>query len=163
MNEVLLNVAVGATLIVAAVGIIVPILPGTFLAIGALLVWAILTGGTGAWVAFGIGAVLMGLGQVLKYLIPHKSLTSAGVPTRSIVVGYIVAVIGFFAIPVVGLPLGFVAGVLGSEVIRKGSLNDAWESTVIAMKATGFAIMVELAALLLAATFWVSGIAISAG
>ncbi len=163
MSEVILNGAVALALLIAAIGIIVPVLPGTVLAMGALLVWALFTGGTPAWIVFGVGVALMGLGQVLKYLIPHKSLTSAGVPVRSIVVGYVVAIVGFFAIPVFGLPLGFVAGVLGSEFVRKAKLDEAWESTWIAMRATGFAIVVELAALMLATTFWVSGVAYTAG
>ena len=107
MNQVLLDVVVAIALLVAAVGILVPVLPGTLLAIGALLIWALLTGETVAWVVFGVGTVLMGLGQVLKYLIPHKSLTAAGVPTRSIVVGYVVGIVAFFAIPVFGLPYSY--------------------------------------------------------
>jgi uncharacterized protein len=158
VNQTLLDVMVGIALVVAAVGIVVPILPGTLLAMGALLVWAILTGGSSAWAAFVIGAVLMTLGQVLKYLIPHKSLRSAGVPSRSILIGAVVAVIGFFAIPAFGLPLGFIAGVLISEVARVGKFNDAWDSTWVAMKATGFAMLIELFALMLAMTFWVGGV-----
>lgn len=159
MDQAFLDILVAIALLIAAIGIIVPILPGTLLAIGALLFWAALTGGNVAWIVFGIGAVLMGLGQVLKYMIPHKSLTAAGIPTRSIIIGYVVAVVGFFVVPVFGLPLGFVAGVLVSEFFRKRTLSDAWESTWLAMKATGFSIMIELAALMLATTFWVSGVA----
>ena len=52
MNEVLLDLLVVAALVVAAAGIIVPVLPGTLLALGALLVWAVVTGGAIAWGAF---------------------------------------------------------------------------------------------------------------
>jgi uncharacterized protein YqgC (DUF456 family) len=161
VSDVLLNLLVGITLAVAAVGIVVPILPGTLLAAGALLVWAIATGGAVAWSAFAIAAILLGLGQVLKFLLPHKSMTAAGVPGRSILVGWVTGIVGFFVIPVVGLPLGFIAGVLVAEQIRLGHWRSAWDSTWVAMKATGFGILIELAALMLAASCW--GVALAAG
>ena len=114
MSEVLLNVAVGVALVIAVGGIIVPVLPGTLLAAGALLVWALLTGGAGAWFTFLIAGGLLALGQLLKFLLPHRSMTSAGVPSRSIVVGGIAAIAGFFLIPLVGLPVGFIGGVFGA-------------------------------------------------
>jgi uncharacterized protein YqgC (DUF456 family) len=154
VNDVLLNVLVGAALVVSAIGIIVPILPGTLLAFVALLTWALATGGTMAWGILAVAAVLLGLGQVLKYLLPHRSMTSAGIPLRSIVVGGICGIAGFTLIPVVGLPLGFIAGILLAEVLRLGGWQEAWQSTWVAMKATGFAMMIELAALMLAASFW---------
>lgn len=154
MNDALLNLLVGLALAVSAVGIVVPILPGTLLAAGALLVWAVLTGGPVAWIVLAISGVLLGLGQVLKFLLPHKSMTAAGVPGRTIVLGWIAGIAGFFAIPIVGLPVGFVAGVLIAEVLRLGQWREAWDSTWVAMKATGFAIMIELGALMLAASAW---------
>lgn len=158
MNQPLLDLAVGLALVVAAAGIVVPVLPGTFLAIGALLVWAILTGGATAWSAFTLGAVIMGLGQVLKYLLPHRSMTGAGVPSRSIVAGFVLAIVGFFAIPVVGVVVGFVGGVFLAEQFRLRDWSQARVSTWVAMKATGFAMLIELAALLIAAGFWVAAL-----
>ena len=154
MNQALLDVAVGVALVVAAVGIVVPVLPGTALALVALLVWAILTGGTTAWLVFGIGAVLMGLGLILKYLLPHRSMRASGVPNRSIVVGFVAAIIGFIVIPVVGVLVGFLGGVYAAEQVRLGDWEEARASTWVAMKATGFSILIELAALLITASFW---------
>ena len=154
MNEVLLDLLVVAALVVAAVGILIPVLPGTFLALGALLVWAIATGGAIAWTAFGVMALIIGAGQVLKYLLPHKSLTAAGVPGRSILVGGVAAIIGFFVIPVVGLIVGFIGGLYLAEHVRLREWSLAKESTWAAMKATGFSILIELGALLAAAAAW---------
>jgi uncharacterized protein YqgC (DUF456 family) len=153
-GDALLNVLVGVALAVSAVGILLPILPGTLLAAGALLVWAVVSGGPMAWSVLAITVVLLGLGQVLKYLLPHKSMTAAGVPGRTIVVGWIAGIAGFILVPIVGLPVGFVAGVLLAEVFRLGRWQEAWESTWVAMRATGFAMLIELAALLLAASIW---------
>ena len=50
---------VGLAILVGLFGIVVPILPGTILIFGAILVWAILTGGTTAWVVFVIATVAL--------------------------------------------------------------------------------------------------------
>jgi uncharacterized protein len=158
VNEVLLDLLVAAALAVSAAGIIVPVLPGTILALVALLFWAVITGGTLAWSAFAMMALVLALGQILKYLLPHKSMTSAGVPGRSILIGGIAAIVGFFAIPVVGLLVGFVGGVYVAEHTRLREWEAARQSTWVAMKATGFSILIELAALLIAASIWVAAV-----
>jgi uncharacterized protein YqgC (DUF456 family) len=158
VNEVLLNLLVVAALVVAAAGIVVPVLPGTFLALAALLLWAVVTGGAIAWGAFAVMALLIGLGQVLKYLLPHKSLTAAGVPGRSILIGGVAAILGFFVIPVVGLVVGFVGGIYVAEHVRLREWTLARESTWVAMKATGFSILIELGALMVAATVWAGAV-----
>ena len=162
MNEVLLDLLVVAALVVAAVGILIPVLPGTFLALGALLVWAIATGGAIAWGAFGVMALVIGAGQVLKYLLPHKSLTAAGVPGRSILVGGVAAIVGFFLIPVVGLIVGFIGGLYVAEHVRLRDWTLAKESTWAAMKATGFSILIELGALMAAAAVWAAALVLLA-
>ena len=154
MNPTTLNLLVGLALAVSAAGIVVPVLPGTVLALIALLVWALVTGGGLAWTAFAVMALVLGAGQLLKYLLPHKSMTAAGVPGRSILVGGIAAIIGFFVIPVVGLVFGFVGGVYVAEHARLREWEQARASTWVAMKATGFSILIELGALLLAASIW---------
>ena len=162
MNEVLLDLLVMAALVVAAMGILIPVLPGTFLALGALLVWAIATGGPIAWVAFAVMALVIGAGQVLKYLLPHKSLTAAGVPGRSILVGGVAAIVGFFLIPVVGLIVGFIGGLYVAEHVRLRDWTLAKESTWAAMKATGFSILIELGALMAAAAVWAAALVLLA-
>jgi len=162
VNEALLDLLVVAALAVAAVGILIPVLPGTFLALGALLVWAIATGGAIAWGAFGVMAVVIGVGQVLKYLLPHKSLTAAGVPGRSILIGGVAAIFGFFLIPVVGLIVGFIGGLYVAEHVRLRDWTLAKESTWAAMKATGFSILIELGALLAAAAVWLAALVLLA-
>lgn len=154
MNEVTLNLLVTLALLVAAAGIVVPVLPGTLLALGAFLVWALVTGGAGAWGAFAVLALILGVGQVFKYLLPHRSMTAAGIPGRSIVVGGVCAVPGYFLIPMVGLVVGFVGGIFVAERLRLGDLRAARSSTWLAMKVTGFSMLIELAALMLAATVW---------
>jgi uncharacterized protein YqgC (DUF456 family) len=162
VNDVLLDLLVVVALAVAAAGIIVPVLPGTFLALGALLVWAIITGGPIAWGSFAVMALVIGAGQVLKYLLPHKSLTTAGVPGRSILVGGVAAIVGFFVIPVVGLIVGFIGGLYLAEHVRLRDWTLAKQSTWAAMKATGFSILIELGALMVAAAVWAGALVLLA-
>ena len=99
-------------------------------------------------------ALVIAVGQVLKYLLPHKSMTAAGVPGRSILVGGLAAIVGFFVIPVVGLIVGFIGGVYVAEHVRLQDWTQSRDSTWVAMKATGFSILIELGALMLTATLW---------
>ena len=135
-------------------GTIVPILPGALLVAGALLVWAIVTGGTTAW-AVAIGALaLVGAGQLLKYLIPGRQLKASGVPSWVLFTGAAGGIIGFFIIPVVGLIVGFVAGVFLAEAARLKTFKDAWPTTKQAMKSAGWSVLIEFGSCLLAAAVW---------
>ncbi|MGB7981031.1 MAG: DUF456 domain-containing protein [Candidatus Nanopelagicales bacterium] len=155
MSPALLDALVALAILVGVVGIVVPVLPGVLLVIGALLVWALLTGGSTAWIAFGVMAGIIAVGQVLKYLLPHRSMTAAGVPSRSLVIGGVSAIVGFLLAQIIGLVLGFVGGVYLAEHLRLQDWAAARASAWAAMKATGFSILIELASVLLAATVWV--------
>jgi hypothetical protein len=65
-------------------------------------------------------------------------------------------VIWFFVVPVVGLVVGFVAGVYASELQRVGTQR-AWGTTKHALRAAGLSVLIELAAGLLAAVTWLAG------
>jgi hypothetical protein len=82
------------------------------------------------------------------------------VPRRSIVIGALLGIVGFFVVPVVGLFVGFILGVYGSEQTQLGSHATAWPSTVHALKAVGVAILIELAAGLLVAATWLGVVAL---
>lgn len=154
MNGVELLVAL--VILVGLVGIVVPVLPGSTLIIGAVLVWAVYAGTGTAWAFFAGAVTLVVAGQVLKYVFPGRGLRTAGVPTRTLVLGGVLGIVGFFVVPVVGLVLGFVLGVYLGELQRVGR-QAAWPSTVAAVKAVGLSILVELAAGLLAAATWFVG------
>ena len=151
------NILVALAILVGLAGTIVPILPGALLVAGAIIVWAVVTGGTTAW-AIAIGAVaIIGVGQLLKYLIPGKQMKASGVPNWVLIVGGVGAVLGFFVIPVVGLVIGFIAGVFLAEAIRLKTFKDAWPTTVQAMKSAGWSVLIEFGSCLLAAALWAGG------
>ena len=158
MSSTTLDLLFGLALVVGIAGLIVPVLPGTVLIAGALLVWAVATGGTTAWVAFTLMALVLAAGQVLKYLLPGRSMQAAGIPGRSIMVGGMAGIVGFFVIPVIGMLLGFVGGVYVAEHVRLGVWEQARTSTWVAMKATGFSMLIELTAALLALVIWLAAL-----
>jgi uncharacterized protein YqgC (DUF456 family) len=146
----------GLVILVGLVGIVVPILPGSVLIVGAVLVWAIYAGAGAAWAVFAVATTLVVLGQVVKYVVPGRGLRNAGVTGRSIMAGGLLGIVGFFVVPVIGLVLGFILGVYASELQRVGR-DRAWPSTVAAVKAVGLSVFVELVAGLLATGVWVTG------
>jgi uncharacterized protein YqgC (DUF456 family) len=152
-----LEVAVAIALVVGAVGVVVPILPGAVLVVVALLVWAHAESSVTGWVAFALAVAVVGAGQVLKYAVPSRHLQRHGVPNRSLVAGGLLGIVGFFAIPVVGLLVGFVVGIYVSELQRVGR-RAAWPSTRAALRATGLSMLIELASTLIAAAIWLAAV-----
>ena len=149
----------GVIIFIGLLGIVIPVLPGILLCWLGVLVWALFSdGGWFKWMVLGGATVIAMVGVVTKYLWSARSLKRTGVPTRSIIVGGLLGIVGFFVIPVVGLPLGFVLGIWLSEQIRLGDSGLAWRATVQAVKAVGLAILVELSAGLLMAAIWVVGL-----
>lgn len=151
-----LNLLVGLTCLVGIIETIVPFLPGTLLCAIAIGSWAVVTGGYGWWV--GAAALLvLGASVVLKYLIPGRSLRDQGVPAVVLIAGGVGGVVGFVVIPIVGVVVGFVAGIYLAELIRLRSIEQAWPTTVAAMKAVGVSMLIELASALFATAIWFGG------
>lgn len=156
LTEVLVALAIA----VGLVGIVVPILPGSILVLGAVLVWALEVGSGTAWIVFAVVATLLVTGSVAKYVVPGRRLQGAGVPTSTQWAGALGAIAGFFVIPVIGLVIGFVAGVYAAERHRVGAAA-AGPSTRSALRAVGLSILIELTAALLATATWVVGVAVT--
>lgn len=155
----LLAVAVGL------VGILLPVLPGSLLIAVAAVAWAVAVSEATGWVVMAIVLGLLGFGQVVKYAVPGQRLKRAGVPTSTLLVGAVLGVVGFFVVPVVGLPVGFVGGVFLAEYrrLRRGPVSDATAraSTWAAVKAVVLSVAIELTAGLSAATAMVVGAALT--
>ena len=152
-TEVLLALVIA----VGLVGVVVPLMPGSALVVAAVLVWAAVEGGSTAWVVAAVATALVVVGAVVKYVVPTRRLHDAGVPARTQWAGVGLGIVGFFVVPVVGLPVGFVLGIYLAELARVGS-DRAWPATVHSLKAVGLSVLIELAAALLAAGVWVVGV-----
>jgi uncharacterized protein YqgC (DUF456 family) len=136
------------------IGTVLPVLPGSILIAGAVVVWAAVEGSLTSWVtAAGCLAVLL-LGHGLTVLIPGRRMTASGIPLRTLIAGGLLGIAGLFVVPLVGLPLGFVLGVYLAELVRLRTQAAAWASTVEAMKGTGLSLLIGLAAAVLATALW---------
>ena len=155
-------VLVGLAIAVGLVGIVLPFLPGTLLIYAAIAVWAFMVRGTVAWVVLGVVTVVLGASLLVKYLWPARRMRAADVSGRTLAAGAVAGVIGFFVIPVVGLIVGFVAGVYLAELAHRRDNRRAWASTVHAVKGVALSMGVELAGGLLATAAWVIGLLLSA-
>jgi uncharacterized protein len=143
---------------VGIVGIALPVLPGLVLVVAGVAVWAVPRGDAVAWTVLGIVIAIAVVGSVVKYLLPGRAMRDAGVPGRTIALGALLGVIGFFVIPVLGLFIGFVLGVYLAELARLGGHDTAWPSTRKALAAVGWSIVIEMATGLLAAAVWVGAL-----
>lgn len=150
-----LLVVVAVLIAVGLVGVVLPLLPGALLVAAAIVFWAVVESTTAAWTACGIGLLLIAASQILKYTLPGRRMRDSGVPGSSLLIGAVVGIGGFFVVPVIGLVLGFVAGVYLAELRRLGSTTRAWPSTVVALRAVGLSLAIELLGALAAAGTWV--------
>ena len=151
------EVLVALAIAVGLVGVVIPVLPGSLLVLGAILVWAWDLGTTTAWIVFAVAAVFIALGAIVKYVVPGRRLKDNGIPTSTLLLGGVLGVVGFFVIPVIGLLIGFVLGVYLAELLRVG-VEAAWPATKHALKAVGLSMLIEFIASMLAAATWALGV-----
>lgn len=149
-----ISLVCGLLILVGLVGIVLPVLPGIPVILASVLVWAIVAADPVGWGVLGAAVGVAALGLTLQYLIPGRRMLVAGVPRRSIVLGAVVGIVGFFVVPVVGLVLGFVGGVFLAETVRLQSTGRAWSSTVVAVRAAMVSYGIELSAGLVIAAMW---------
>jgi uncharacterized protein YqgC (DUF456 family) len=140
--------------VVGIVGTVLPVLPGAVIIGAAIVVWAIVEGSLASWVAAVVAVLVLVVGAALTYWIPGRRLSAAGIPAGTLVAGGVLGVVGFFVVPVVGLPIGFVLGIYLAERLRLRSHGAAWPSTVEAMKGAGLSALIGLIAAVTATTVW---------
>jgi hypothetical protein len=122
---------------------------------GAVVLWAVIERGAVAWTVAGV-ALILGLGgTVVSYLIPGRRLERSGIPRSTLLLAGALAIAGFFVVPIVGGPAGFVLGIYITERQRVGPAN-AWPSTKASLGAVGLSIVIELIAGLLIAGLWLT-------
>jgi hypothetical protein len=151
----------GIAIFVGVIGTLLPVLPGGLLIAAAVLVWAVVVQTTAGWLVLLAVVVLIAGGAVLKYLTAGRVMVRSEVPNSSLLAGGLLAIPGFFLVPVIGLVLGFVLGLALAEYHRLRDWRAARSSSTTALGAVGLGILVELGAALLAAAVW--GVAVWQG
>lgn len=155
----LITLLCGIAILVGIVGTIIPMLPGVLLCWVSVLVWALFAAeGAGRWVVLAIATLVGLIGLVAQYAWPGKRLKEAGVPTTTLMFGGLLGIVAFCVLPVLGLPIGFVAGVWLAEQIRLRDAGRAWASTKHALKAAGLYMLIEIASAITIGGVWLAGV-----
>ena len=142
---------------VAIAGTVVPFLPGVPLAWAAALAYGVVGGFGGAGtIAMVVISGLAIAGVAAGAVLPRRAAAIAGASTSSLRLGMVLAVVGFFVVPVVGLPLGGALGVYLGERQRTGSHDLAWHATVATAKGFGLAALAQLGATVAIALTWLA-------
>ena len=158
--QIIVTVVVGLAYIVGLTGIVVPVLPGTITIAIATLIWAIVIGRWPAWIVFAIVLVLSAIGMTTSYVLTGRKLHAAEVPMWPIYVGIAAGIVGFFVIPLLGLPIGFVLGLCVSEAVRQKDIAKGFGSAWIAVKALGVGIMIEFSLAMLSTIVFAVGVVV---
>lgn len=143
------------------VGIVVPVVPGLLLIVAGVLVWAIDLGATTGWVVLSVALVSYVAGLVLQYLIPGRRLRAQGVSTGTLALAALGGIVGFFVIPVIGLPIGFVLVIFAVEQARSRDGTVAWRRTRDAVRAVVTSWGIELVTGFIIAATWLVGVALT--
>lgn len=156
------TIITGICIVIGILGTIIPVLPGSLLIGGAVLVWALVVQTTAAWWTLGIVLAIVGIGNLLNYLLAGKRIVETGVPRSTLVIAGIAGVVGIFVIPLLGLPIGIVLGMFLAENARLGKTgagrDAAWQSTVRTLKALGIGMVIEASCAAIAGAVWFTSV-----
>ena len=150
------DVIAGLFVLAGLVGVLVVVVPGIPLQVLAVALWAFEESSTLGWVVLAVVAALGLTAMVAKFVFPGRRLRESGVPGWVLALAATAAGIGFFVVPVVGAPLGFVAAIYLFERARVGKPR-AWPSTKEAMRAVLASTGIELAGGVLILGVFVAG------
>lgn len=156
--DILITVVAGVLLVVATVGVVYPVLPGSLVAIVVLILWAAVVGSWASWVAGAIAALFCAAGWSASAVLTGRRLKQLEVPWWSIAVAVVASIAGLILIPWVGIFVGFAAGLLVSEWIRHGDARKAVRYSLETLKAMGIGVLVELLLLCVAVSVWWAGV-----
>lgn len=151
----------GLLILVGLLGVVIPVIPGLIIALLGVLIWAIDYGSTTGWVVFGLCMAIYAAGLALQFLIPSKRMKAAGIATSTLLLGLALGIVGFFVVPVIGGPLGFVLGVFLVELGKSTDRSLAWRSTKAAVRGVLQSIGIELLAGMAILTTWVVGVIVT--
>lgn len=149
-------------ILVGLAGIVLPVVPGS------LVVW-LATAGTfllhrSDAVGWGFAAALAVLaiaGSAATYILPARTGLASGAAPSSLAVAVVAAIIGFFVIPVAGVIVGFLVGLLLAERARHGDWVQARRATGQVVGAYGIGVLIDLASALVMASVWVIAVVLS--
>lgn len=127
------------------VGTVVPLVPGLGLVVAGAALYGLSEGFGGVGVVAMVVIVALGIGGTVAGLVlPGRAAGRAGATRGSVALGIFGAVVGFFVVPVVGLPLGGALGVYLGEFMRTRDGRTARTSTWATLRSFGVSALVQL-------------------
>ena len=146
-------VVVGFLVAIGVIGTVVPVLPGIGLIWVAALAYGIVEGfGVFGWFAMTVITVLAVVATVAAFRVPQRAAASGGIGTKGQLLALAIAAVGFFVIPVIGAPIGFVLGIY--LVARRQDRERAWTITRSTVRALVIAAGIQFIAALAMALTW---------
>ncbi len=153
--EMLWTVAAAVVMVIGLAGIIVPVIPGLVLILAVAVVYGLMVGfSTLGWIVLAVMGAIVAASFVKGLIIPKRTSEASGASGWAQLGALIGAVIGFFLIPVVGVIVGALAGVLGTEFLLKKDLSAAWTATKGMAKGFGFSVLIDLVLGLIMIATW---------
>lgn len=143
-------------MLVGLFGIVIPVLPGLLFVWAGVLLWAVTEGSALGWGVLAVATAIALAGAALQFLVPGQRMRHAGVATSTLVVAVAVGIALGIALPVVGFFVGFPLGIYAVQRARKQGHREARRSTVLALKAIGLNILIELSTAVLLIVLWMS-------
>ena len=146
MSDLAVTVVVGVGMSIGLIGVVVPLLPGLVLIWSAALVygWIVGFGAVGIAAMF-VLTVLALAGVAAGVVLPKRAATGAGASRRAQIAGVVGGVIGFFVVPVLGLPVGALAGLFLAEYHASRDLAMARVTTIELARGFGVAVLAQFA------------------
>lgn len=149
------TIVAAVIMVIGLCGVVIPILPGLALIWVTALVYGFIVGfGAGGIAVMVVLTALLLVSIVKSVLVPRRTAQEAGASGWSQFGGLVGAIIGFFVIPVVGVIVGALAGVLVVEVALKGNWAEAWTATIATAKGFGLSVLIDVALGLLMIGTW---------
>ncbi|NKX54683.1 DUF456 domain-containing protein [Arthrobacter mobilis] len=156
--QIAATIVCGLLIAIGTLGVVVPVLPGLVTVAAGLLVWALVLQNTVGWVVFAVGLVFVAAGMLAGAVLTGRRLKERRIPNYSILVGVAAGIVGMFLLPVVGLFVGFAAGLLLSEFVRRRDFRAAASASAVALKAMGLGILAELGCAFVVGSVWTVGV-----
>lgn len=139
------TIVVAVAMVLGLLGVVLPVLPGLLLIWAAAIFYGFMVGfGTLGWTVVGLLTVLAVAGVIKSVAIPRRAATESGASGWAQLGAVVGGVVGFFIIPVFGLVIGALAGLLAVEYVLKGDWNEAMVAVRGTAKGFGLSVAIDV-------------------
>ena len=147
---------------IGIVGTLIPFIPGLALVWFAGALWAFFDGGDGKhmWILAAMTLITL-IGFAAQFVIPAKAATSEKPAKGTLYMGGIFGLVGFFVLPVVGAPIGFLIGIYLMNFLNSKNSEQAWQLTLKTTVAFGWAMIIQSICAVLVGLTWLVGLIIT--